>query len=195
MQGLADGYFVAPYTVGNYLADWLNSPLVPTDDPAFTSVEAEVHDRTNMWLSKNGSRTVDWFHRELGKIMIDECGMERSKEGLERALRDIPALKEEFYADVNVPGSADTINSSLEKAGRVEDFFELAELMCRDALDRNESCGGHFRVESQTPEGEALRNDEDYSYVSAWQWNGNQPILHKEDLEFENVELTQRSYK
>jgi succinate dehydrogenase / fumarate reductase flavoprotein subunit len=196
MQGLADGYFVAPYTVGNYLADWLNSPLVPTDDPAFAEVEGDVKAQTEMWLSKKGSRSVDWFHRELGKIMMDECGMERSKEGLEGALRDIPALREEFHADVHVPGSGDTINSSLEKAQRVDDFFELAELMCIDALDRNESCGGHFRVESQTPEGEALRNDEEYAYVSAWEWNGDgPPTLHKEDLIFENVELTQRSYK
>ncbi len=196
MQGLADGYFVIPYTIGNYLADWLNTEPVPTDDTAFATALESVRDRTAMWLTKKGTRTVDWFHRELGKIMIDECGMERHEDGLERALRDIPALKAEFYADVNVPGSADTLNSSIEKAGRVADFFELAELMCRDALDRRESCGGHFRSESQTPEGEALRNDDEYAYVSAWQWNDDGPqTLHKEQLEFENVALTQRSYK
>ncbi len=196
MQGLADGYFVLPYTIGNYLAAWLNTEPVPTDDPVFLHAVGAVMDATSMWLAKNGTRTVDWFHRELGKIMIDECGMERDEAGLERALRDIPALKAEFYADVNIPGSGDTINSSLEKAGRVADFFELAELMCRDALDRRESCGGHFRAESQTPEGEALRNDEEFAYVSAWEWNGDGPqTLHKEALEFENVALTQRSYK
>ncbi len=196
MQGLADGYFVIPATIGNYLADWLNKDPVATDDPAFTAAIGVVKNTTNMWLTKKGSRTVDWFHRELGKIMIDECGMERNEEGLERALRDIPALKDEFYADVNIPGSADTLNSSIEKAGRVADFFELAELMCRDALDRRESCGGHFRSESQTPEGEALRNDDEYAYVSAWEWNDGGPqTLHREALEFEHVALTQRSYK
>ncbi len=195
MQGLADGYFVLPYTIGDYLADWLNTEPVGTDDESFSAALGAVSDRTEMWLSKNGTRTVDWFHRELGKIVWDHCGMERSAEGLEKALSEIPALREEFYADVRVPGSGDTINSSLEKAGRVADFFELAELMCRDALDRNESCGGHFRVESQTEEGEALRDDENYTHVSAYEWGDSGPTLHKEELEFENVTLTQRSYK
>jgi succinate dehydrogenase / fumarate reductase flavoprotein subunit len=195
MQGLADGYFVLPYTIGDYLADWLNTDPVPTDDPAFVEAEAEVEDRTAMWLAKRGTRTVDWFHRELGKIVWDHCGMERSAAGLEKALSEIPALKAEFYEDVRVPGSADSVNSSLEKVGRVADFFELAELMCLDALDREESCGAHFRVEHQTPEGEAQRDDEHFSYVSAWEWGESEPTLHKEDLVFENVTLTQRSYK
>jgi succinate dehydrogenase / fumarate reductase flavoprotein subunit len=197
MQGLADGYFVIPNTVGEYLADWLNSDPVPTDDPAFATAEREVSDRVNRLLSVNGSRTVDWFHRELGKIMIDQCGMERSRPGLEKALSEIPALRDEFHKDVRVPGENESLNSSLEKAGRVADFFDLAELMCRDALDREESCGGHFRSEHQTPEGEALRNDEDFAFVSVYEHigTGSPPVLHKEQLEFENVPLTQRSYK
>jgi succinate dehydrogenase / fumarate reductase flavoprotein subunit len=197
MQGLADGYFVIPNTIGEYLADWLNSDPVPTDDPVFAAAEHEVSDRVNRLLAVNGSRTVDWFHRELGKIMIDQCGMERSRPGLEKALSEIPALREEFHKDVRVPGENESLNSSLEKAGRVADFFDLAELMCRDALDREESCGGHFRSEHQTPEGEALRNDEDFAFVSVYEHigAGSQPVLHKEHLEFENVPLTQRSYK
>jgi succinate dehydrogenase / fumarate reductase flavoprotein subunit len=195
MQGLADGYFVLPYTIGDYLADWLNTDPVPTDDPVFAEAVAGVEDQTAMWLAKRGTRTVDWFHRELGKIVWDHCGMERSAAGLEKALSEIPALRAEFYEDVRVPGSGDSVNSSLEKAGRVADFFELAELMCRDALDREESCGAHFRVEHQTPEGEAKRDDEHYAYVSAWEWGESEPTLHKEELAFENVTLTQRSYK
>ncbi|NND12359.1 MAG: fumarate reductase/succinate dehydrogenase flavoprotein subunit, partial [Acidimicrobiia bacterium] len=143
----------------------------------------------------NGSRTVDYFHRELGKIMWDQCGMARNESGLEKALSEIPALKDEFYKDVRVPGRADGLNQSLEKAGRVADFFELGELMCRDALNRRESAGGHFREESQTEEGEALRKDDEYSYVAAWEFTDSDPILHKEQLEFENVQLSQRSYK
>jgi succinate dehydrogenase / fumarate reductase, flavoprotein subunit len=195
MQGLADGYFVLPYTIGAYLAGFLNSPLVPTDDPAFAESVGAVEDEARMWLSKRGTKSVDWYHRELGKIMWDHCGMERSEAGLEKAISEIPALREEFMANVRVPGSGDTINSSLEKAGRVADFFELAELMCRDALDRRESCGGHFRTESQTEEGEALRNDEEFTNVSAWEWGASGSTLHREHLEFENVTPTQRSYK
>lgn len=148
-------------------------------------------------LEAEGNRTVDWFHRELGKIVWEHCGMARSGDGLRKALSEIPALREEFYADVKVLGGADTLNQSLEKAGRVADFFELAELMCRDALDREESCGGHFRLEHQTPEGEALRNDDDYAYVSAWGWEGPgaEPTLTKEPLAFESVALKTRSYK
>ena len=196
MQGLADGYFVLPYTIGDYLADYLNEPVVPTDDPAFAEVETDVADRTNRLLSIGGTRSADWFNRELGKIVWDYCGMARSGEGLEKALSEIPALEAEFWADLRVLGESDSYNQSLEKAGRVADFFELARLMCVDALDREESCGAHFRLEHQTEEGEALRNDEDFTYVSAWDWNdGGEPALVKEDLEFENVELTQRSYK
>jgi succinate dehydrogenase / fumarate reductase flavoprotein subunit len=197
MQGLADGYFVIPNTIGEYLADWLNTDPVPTDDPAFTAVENDVEDRIRRMLAVNGTRTVDWFHRELGKIMIDQCGMERSRPGLEKALSEIPALREEFHKDVRVPGENESLNTSLEKAGRVADFFELAEVMCRDALDREESCGGHFRAEHQSPEGEALRNDEDFTFVSVYEHtgDGSPAVLNRENLEFENVALTQRSYK
>ncbi len=195
MQGLADGYFVLPYTIGDYLAESLGDPPLPTDSPAFVETRAEVEDRISHLMGINGSRTVDYFHRELGKIMWDQCGMARNESGLEKALSEIPALKAEFYNDVRVPGRADGLNQSLEKAGRVADFFELGELMCRDALNRRESAGGHFREESQTEEGEALRDDEEFSYVAAWEFTDSDPILHKEQLEFENVQLSQRSYK
>ena len=197
MQGLADGYFVLPYTIGDYLADYLNKDPVPPDDPVFKAAEQAVSDQVGHLLSINGSRTVDDFHRELGKIMIEQCGMARSAPGLEKAISEIPALKAEFLADVKVPGSGDNLNQSLEKATRLLDFFELAELMCRDALDREESCGGHFRVEHQTPEGEALRDDDNFANVSAWAWQGEgEPaIKRREDLEFEYVTLAQRSYK
>ncbi|NNF89331.1 MAG: fumarate reductase/succinate dehydrogenase flavoprotein subunit [Acidimicrobiia bacterium] len=197
MQGLADGYFVLPYTIANYLAGYLNTDPISTDDPVFHSAEREVTDRLNRFLDINGSRSVDWFHRELGKILIEHCGMARNAPGLEKALSEIPALKEEFYKDVRVLGENETLNQSLEKAGRVADFFELGELMCRDALYREESCGGHFREEHQTEEGEALRRDEEFAHVASWEWTGagSEPNLHKEELEFENVELTTRSYK
>jgi succinate dehydrogenase / fumarate reductase flavoprotein subunit len=197
MQGLADGYFVLPYTIGDFLADKLNEPVIDLDHEAFAAAEADVVARTNQLLAIDGTRTVDHFHRELGKIMWDHCGMARNEDGLQKALGEIPALREEFWADVRVPGSGDTLNSSLEKAGRVADFLELGELMVRDALDRRESAGGHFREESQTDEGEALRQDDEYSYVSAWEWQGEDTPqeLHKEPLEFEYVKLTQRSYK
>ncbi len=198
MQGLADGYFVLPYTIGDFLADKLNEEKVTTDHEAFQQAEAAVQDRITKLLSINGTRSVDWFHRELGKLMIEYCGLERSEAGLEKAIGEIRALRDEFWSDVRVLGSGDTLNSSLEKAGRVADFFELAELMCVDALDRRESCGGHFRVESQTEEGEALRDDDNYSYVSAWFRDGEEEdswTLEKEPLEFDYVKLTQRSYK
>ena len=195
MQGLADGYFVLPYTIGNYLAPLLGTPKVAESDAVCQEVVAEVADRTRRWLSVKGTRSVDWYHRELGKIVWDQIGMERDKNGLEKALSEIPALREEFENNVRVLGSGDSLNSSLEKVGRVADFFELAELKARDALVREESCGGHFRVESQTEEGEALRDDEGFAHVSAWEWGGDGPTLHKEELEFENVALTQRSYK
>jgi succinate dehydrogenase / fumarate reductase, flavoprotein subunit len=197
MQGLADGYFVLPYTIGDFLADKLSETPLPTDHPAFLDAAKGVEDQTNRFLATNGSRSVDWFHRELGKIMWDNCGMARNQAGLEKALSEIPALRAEFESDVRVPGSADTLNQSVEKAGRVADFFELAELMVRDALHREESCGGHFREESQTEEGEALRDDERFSYVAAWDWKGpdTPQELHKEPLDFQYVKLTQRSYK
>ena len=197
MQGLADGYFVLPYTVPNYLAGQLGEAPVPTDDPAFRAAEDEVRERTAKFLSTRGTRSVDDLHRELGKILWDYCGMARSREGLEKALSEIPALREEFDRNLRVLGSADDLNQSLEKAGRVADFFELAELICRDALHREESCGGHFRVEHQTDDGEAMRDDDNFAYVGAWEFTGDtaNPALHKEPLVFENVHLAQRSYK
>jgi succinate dehydrogenase / fumarate reductase flavoprotein subunit len=196
MQGLADGYFVASYTLANYLSGLLGSDPVPTSDPAFADVEANVGDRVARFLSVKGTRSVDDFHRDLGRIMWDHCGMARNKAGLEKALSEIPALREEFWKDVRVLGG-NSLNQSLEKAGRVADFFELGELMVRDALHRQESCGGHFREEHQTDDGEALRDDDHFAYVGAWEWTGkgNEPQLHKEPLDFKNVHLTQRSYK
>ncbi|MPZ86733.1 MAG: succinate dehydrogenase (quinone) flavoprotein subunit [Nitriliruptorales bacterium] len=197
MQGLADGYFVLPYTLGNHLAELLGTRPVPTDHEVFQQAERDVRDQTQRLLSIKGDRTVDWFHRELGRIMWEQCGMARSAEELEKALSEIPALREEFWSNVKVLGSADTLNQSLEKAGRVADYFELAELMCRDALQRQESCGGHFRLEYQTEDGEALRDDERFAHVSAWEWGGEgaKPIMHTEPLHFEFVKLSQRSYK
>jgi succinate dehydrogenase / fumarate reductase, flavoprotein subunit len=197
MQGLADGYFVLPYTIGDYLANQLGEPVVSADDPAFSAVEDEVESRVDGYLSVNGSRSVDWFHKELGKIMLDHCGMARNEAGLQKALSDIPALYEEFRSDVRVLGEGDSFNQSLERAGRVDDFFQLAQVMCIDALAREESCGGHFREEHQSEEGEALRDDENFAHVAAWFWSGDaaSPELAKEQLEFENVALTTRSYK
>ncbi len=197
MQGLADGYFVIPYTVGDYLAGLLGQPAVPTDDPAFKQAETEVSDEIRQWMSVGGTKSVDYYHRELGKLVWDYCGMARDRAGLEKALSEIPALGEEFRKNVRVLGSEETVNQSLEKVMRVADFFEEAELMCRDALYREESCGGHFRVEHQTEEGEALRDDENFAYAAAWEWKGRGEAqqLHKEPLTFEYVKLTQRSYK
>ena len=195
MQGLADGYFVVPYTLASYLAPHLGAS-VSTDTQAFRKTEEDVSGRIRGFLEAKGERTVDSFHRELGQIVRGECGMSRSRAGLEKALEQIPALAQEFHENLKLLDS-DGLNLSLERAGRVSDFFELAELMCIDALDRNESCGGHFREESQTDEGEAKRDDDNYTHVSAWEYTGNsaQPKLHKEHLEFEAVQLTQRSYK
>jgi succinate dehydrogenase / fumarate reductase flavoprotein subunit len=196
MQGLSDGYFVVPYTVGNYLATNKFSAVLDTA-PEVKQAVACVRQTIDLLLSINGKRTVDSFHRELGKIVWDYCGMSRTAAGLESAIGQIRALQEEYWKNVNVPGSGDDLNQSLEKAGRVADFFELAELMCIDALNRNESCGGHFREEYQTPEGEAQRDDEHYSYVAAWDYRGpgNPPTLTKEPLEFHYVHPSQRSYK
>jgi len=197
MQGLADGYFVLPYTIGDGLAPLLNTPPVASDDPVFVQAEKDVSDRIRQFTAVKGSRSIEWFHRELGKIMIEHCGMARNEAGLTQALRDIPALRDEFYKDVRVPGDPMSMNQSVEKVLRVEDFFELSELMCQDALDRRESCGGHFREESQTDDGEAKRDDENYAYVAAWEFAGpgQSATLHREDLTFDNVALTQRSYK
>ena len=196
MQGLADGYFVIPLTIGNYLAQGGLTP-VTEEHPAFAVARAGVEARTARLLATRGSRTVDSFHRELGQLMWNKSGMARTAEGLREALDEIPRLREQYWRDVNVPGSGDSLNQSLEKAGRVADHFELAELMCRDALHREESCGGHFRVEHQTPDGEALRDDEAFAYVAAWEHRGDdaEPVLHREPLAFEQVHLTQRSYK
>ena len=196
MQGLADGYFVLPATIGDYLAS--EKPAkVDAAHPDVRNVETEVADRTRRLLAINGTRTVDSFHRELGKIMWDYCGMARNAEGLKQALRLIPQLRAEFWRDVHVPGSDAELNQALEKAGRVADFLELGELMCLDALHREESCGGHFREEYQTEDGEALRNDELFAYVAAWEYTGDgqPPRLHREPLGFEYVHLAQRSYK
>ncbi len=197
MQGLADGYFVIPYTVGDYLADDIRTGAIDVNTPEFDAVEKDVNDQLNKLVDNNGSRSVDYFHKRLGRIMWEKCGMARSESGLKEAIAEIRALREEFWKEVNVPGKADALNPELEKAGRVADFLELGELMCIDALDRNESCGGHFREEYQTEEGEAVRNDDDYRYVAAWEFSGDasEPKLNKEPLVYENVELKTRSYK
>jgi succinate dehydrogenase / fumarate reductase flavoprotein subunit len=195
MQGLADGYFIVPYTVGDYVAHG-GLAKVDTDHPAFRDAEREVAQRTSRLLSVRGAKPVDHFHRELGMLLWDECGMARSKESLTRALERIPRIEEAFWRDLRVTGSGEELNQELEKAGRVADYFELAELMCFDALQRNESAGAHFRVEHQTPDGEAARNDAEYAYVAAWEWKGEEaPALHKEPLRFDEVALQQRSYK
>jgi succinate dehydrogenase / fumarate reductase flavoprotein subunit len=197
MQGVADGYFVLPATISGYLVDWLNVDPVPTDDPVFVEAEQAVADQIQRFLSIGGTRSVDHFHRRLGNIMIEYCGMTRSREGLEKAIDEIASLRDEFWRDLRVLGDNESMNQSLERAGRVADFLELADLMCRDALDREESCGGHFRVEHQTEDGEARRDDDGYAFVSAWAFEGDDetPTRHKEPLDFEYVELTQRSYK
>jgi succinate dehydrogenase / fumarate reductase flavoprotein subunit len=196
MQGLADGYFVLPYTIGDYLTTARFAP-VAHNAPEATAAEAQAAKVTNRLLGVNGKRTVDTFHRELGSVLWNECGMARNRAGLERALAEIPRIREEFWADVRVPGTGLELNQELEKAGRVADFLEFAELMCHDALDRDESCGGHFREEHQTADGEAKRDDERYAHVSAWEYTGpgNDPRLHKEPLVFEYVKLATRSYK
>ena len=195
MQGLADGYFVLPYTIGGYLAGFLGTEPVPIDDLAFHQVETEVSERVKGFLAGRGTRSVDWYHRELGRLMWDYCGMSRHRTSLEKALSEIPALYQEFKTDVRVLGTNEQLNQSLEKAGRVDDFFQLAELMCLDALHREESCGAHFREEHQFEDGEAKRDDENFAYVAAWEWTGGEPILNKEPLVFEEVHPTTRSYK
>jgi succinate dehydrogenase / fumarate reductase flavoprotein subunit len=196
MQGLADGYFIAPLTVGDYLGS-NKLEAVREDMPEVRATVDQVQQRTERLLSINGNRTVDSIHRELGKVMWEYCGMARSADGLRTALDLIPKLRDEFWKEVRVPGTGAELNQSLEKAGRVADFLELGELMCLDALHREESCGGHFRVEHQTADGEALRHDDQYAYVAAWEFAGanEPPVLNKESLVFENVALSQRSYK
>ncbi|MGA1074813.1 MAG: fumarate reductase/succinate dehydrogenase flavoprotein subunit, partial [Ilumatobacteraceae bacterium] len=197
MQGLADGYFVLPYTISNFLAGWLNKPIPGTDHPEFRKAEAAASDRFAQYLAIGGTRSPDYFHRELGRIIWDYCGMERTQQGLEKALSEIPALYAEFQKDLRVTGDGTSLNQTLEKAGRVDDFFQLGMLMCQDALTREESCGGHFRAEHQTDEGEALRDDEKFAHVTAWEWSGDPtaPIEHREPLVYEKIHLQTRSYK
>ncbi len=196
MQGLADGYFVIPYTIGDYLSSFLNQPI-STETDGFREARGAVEGQISRFLASQGKRTADSYHRELGKLVWDRCGIQRTAAGLEEARTKIQALRDEFDNNLRIPGGAAEVNQELERAGRVADFFELADLMCRDARERNESCGGHFREEYQTPDGEALRDDENYTYVAAWQWNGRgrEATLHKEQLVFETVSPSQRSYK
>ncbi len=196
MQGLADGYFVIPYTIGNYLADEIYTKPISTDHEAFVAAEKTVSDRLNTFMNIKGTQSVESFHKRLGKIIWDKCGMGRNAEGLKQAIAEVQALKKEFWSDVKIPGEIDSFNPELDKAGRVADFIELGELMCIDALDREESCGGHFREEHQTEEGEALRHDDKFMYVSAWEFKGeHQWQLHKEQLNYEVIKPSQRNYK
>jgi succinate dehydrogenase / fumarate reductase flavoprotein subunit len=196
MQGLADGYFVIPYTIGNFLADEIRNPPTSVDHPAFIAAQKDVEDRINRLMNIKGKTSVESFHKRLGKIMWDKCGMARNARGLQEAITEIRQLKEEFWSDVRIPGVVNEMNFELDKAGRVADFIELGELMCIDALQREESCGGHFREEHQTEEGEALRDDENFMYVAAWEYNGDHNWnLHKEELKYEVVKPTARSYK
>jgi succinate dehydrogenase / fumarate reductase flavoprotein subunit len=196
MQGLADGYFVIPYTIGDYLSNEIRTKAIPTDHAAFVEAEAGVQERISKLMGVKGTKSVDHFHKQLGKIMWDKCGMARNAEGLKWAISEIRKLRDEFWKDVRILGDANELNSELEKAHRVADFLELGELMCIDALQRNESCGGHFREEYQTPEGEALRDDDNFAYVAAWEYKSEgQFELHKEELHYENIKIAQRSYK
>jgi len=196
MQGLADGYFVIPYTIGNYLADEIRTAAISTSHPSFEAAEKSVSDRLNTLMNIKGKQSVESLHKRLGKIMWDKCGMARNKQGLEEAIKEIQQLKKEFWSDVKIPGGISEMNPELDKAGRVADFIELGELMCKDALEREESCGGHFREESQTEEGEALRHDDRFMYVAAWEYKGDHAWeLHKEDLVYDVVKPSQRSYK
>ena len=197
MQGLADGYFVLPYTIGDYLADDIRTGTIDTDLPEFEKAEASVKAQMEAFVNNNGTHTVDYYHRKLGKIMWDKCGMSRNSKGLNEAIADIKSLREDFYKNVKVPGTTSEFNPELAKATRVADFLELGELFAKDALERNESCGGHFREESQTPEGEAMRDDENFTFVSAWEYKGepSKAKLHKEQLDYEEIEVKTRSYK
>ena len=195
MQGLADGYFVIPYTIGNYLADEIRVKAIPTNHPAFEEAEQAVRSRIEKMMNIKGSQTVESLHKKLGKIMWDKCGMARNAQGLKEAIEEIRQLRRDFWSDVKIPGSINEFNPELDKAGRVADFIELGELMCIDALQRGESCGGHFREEHQTEEGEALRHDAEFMFVSAWEYKDTEWVLHKEELKYDVVKPTQRSYK
>lgn len=195
MQGLADGYFVIPYTMSNYMSGEIRTPPIPTDHPAFDKAEISVRERIEKLMNVKGNRSVESFHKQLGKIMWDKCGMARTEQGLKEAIEEVKELRDEFWKNVRVPGDIQEMNPELDKAGRVADFLELAELICRDALHRSESCGGHFREESQTDEGEALRKDDEFSYVAAWEYTSGGEVMHKEPLNFNVVKPTQRSYK
>jgi succinate dehydrogenase / fumarate reductase flavoprotein subunit len=197
MQGLADGYFVLPYTIGDYLANDIRTGSIPTDTPEFDAAEKAVLDKISLFLNNKGEHSVDYYHKKLGKIMWDKCGMSRNTEGLKEAMAEIKSLREDFYKNVNVPGTDSEFNEQLAKAGRVADFLELGELFAKDALERTESCGGHFREESQTPEGEAMRDDKNFTFVSAWEYKGEpgDAVLHKEELNYEEIEVKTRSYK
>ena len=197
MQGLADGYFVLPYTIGDYLSNDIRTGKIPTDSPEFDTAEKEVRDRMEKLMNGKGTHSVDYYHKILGKIMWNKCGMSRNAKELQEAIDEISALRKDFWENDRVPGTADSKNQELEKAGRVADFLELGELFAKDALTRNESCGGHFREEYQTPEGEALRDDKNFKFVSAWEYKGEpkDAVLHKEELKYENIELKTRSYK
>jgi succinate dehydrogenase / fumarate reductase flavoprotein subunit len=197
MQGLADGYFVLPYTIGDYLADDIRTGRIDTEHPEFEKAEAGVKAQLEAFINAKGKQPVDYYHRQLGKIMWNQCGMSRNEKGLKQAIKDIHALREDFYKNVNVPGGTNEFNEELAKAGRVADFLELGELFAKDALERTESCGGHFREESQTPEGEALRDDKNFTYVAAWEYKGDpsEAQLHKEVLKYEEIEIKTRSYK
>lgn len=197
MQGLADGYFVLPYTIGDYLSQDIRTGKIPTDTPEFDEAEKRVKDAIDHFINNKGSHSVDYFHKKLGKIMWDKVGMARNAQGLTEAMNEIAALREDFYKNVKVSGTADSFNQELEKALRVADFLELGELFAKDALHREESCGGHFREEHQTEEGEAKRDDENFAYVAAWEYRDNprESVLHKEDLVYENIKMVTRSYK
>ena len=201
MQGLADGYFVLPYTIGDYLANEIRTGKISTDLPEFKAAKKEVEDRIAKMMNIKGTKSVDHFHKRLGKVMWDKVGMARNVQGLTEAMAEIRAIREEFWSDLRIPGTADSLNPELEKAGRVADFLELGELFAKDALERRESCGGHFREDSVEEggeqEGEAKRDDANFKHVSAWEWTGDPAtsVLHKEELKFENIELKQRSYK
>jgi succinate dehydrogenase / fumarate reductase flavoprotein subunit len=197
MQGLADGYFVLPYTIGDYLSDDIRTGPISTETPEFDTAELNVRGRIEKLMSASGQHSVDYYHKKLGKIMWNKCGMSRNAKELQVAMEEIAALREDFWQNVKVTGKADGKNQELEKAGRVADFLELGELFAKDALERNESCGGHFREEYQTEEGEALRDDENFKYAAAWEYTGNprESKLHKEELVYENIEVKTRSYK
>jgi succinate dehydrogenase / fumarate reductase flavoprotein subunit len=197
MQTSCDGYFILPNTISNYLADQIRIAKIPTDKPEFEEAEKAVLEKLNKLISIKGKHTASSFHKRLGKIMWDNCGMVRNEAGLKKALQLVEELRAEFWKDLNIPGAINELNMELEKAGRVADYFELATLLITDALNRKESCGAHFREEYQTEDGEARRNDEEYTYVAAWEYTGEgkPPLLHKEELKFEDVEMKVRSYK